>query len=320
MSGFYRRSAITVPKTNATCVTSRSSRIYDFGLASLVLCLTIPCQMAGQVVGEKDARTFVEMTPAQLAKEIPELKHLEVAENQELLPQILKGAGAMVAAFFDTFTSTTCTEHVTSMVATALGASDLHFDNKYNYVAMAAPGLMKARLKEYRSDSNGAPVEIKANTGVVTEGFVNQSVHFHPVYQPDSDFRYLGRQNLDGLRTYVVAFAQKPLKARQTAFVNFLDRQGIVYMQGIAWIDPVKYRILRLRTDIEMPDVHVGLTKETTEILYSEVKFQDGAKTLWLPRAVTVSGQLDKYIFHNQHRYSDYRLFNVQVDEKNQKH
>jgi hypothetical protein len=37
---------------------------------------------------------------------------------------------------------------------------------------------------------------------------------------------------------------------------------------------------------------------------------------LWLPREVTVSGQLDKYIFHNLHRYSDWRLFIVQTGQK----
>ncbi len=259
------------------------------------------------------------MNSAELAREIPELKRLEAADNQDLLPEILKKSGKAVAAFFDSFSSTACTEHVTSMVDTPLHAGELHFDNKYNYVALVAPGAMKARLKEYRTNANGAPAEMMASSGVVTYGFVSQSVHFHPDYQADSDFRYLGRENLEKQQTYVVAFAQDPMKARQTATVNFLDRQGIVYMQGIAWIDPVTFRILRLRTDIERPEVTAGLLKETTEINYSEVTFQGGAKTLWLPRAVTVDGQIDKYVFHNQHRYSDYRLFNVQVDGNNQK-
>jgi len=42
-------------------------------------------------------KTFVDMTPAELAKAIPELKHLELAENQDLLPQILTRTGAKVA-------------------------------------------------------------------------------------------------------------------------------------------------------------------------------------------------------------------------------
>ena len=44
--------------------------------------------------------------------------------------------------------------------------------------------------------------------------------------------------------------------------------------------------------------------------------FKQGGKTLWLPREVTVSGQLNKYMFHNRHSYSDYRLFIVHTEEK----
>jgi hypothetical protein len=49
------------------------------------------------------------------------------------------------------------------------------------------------------------------------------------------------------------------------------------------------------------------------------VTFAQNDKTLWLPREVTVTGQLDKYTFHNQHRYADYRLFIVQVEQKQDK-
>jgi len=37
---------------------------------------------------------------------------------------------------------------------------------------------------------------------------------------------------------------------------------------------------------------------------------------MYLPHEVTVTGQLGQYLFHNQHRYSDYRLFKVAVEEK----
>jgi hypothetical protein len=87
-------------------------------------------------------------------------------------------------------------------------------------------------------------------------------------------------------------------------------------MQGMAWIDPVSFRILRLRTDIQRPELDIGVEKETTEIEYSEVTFQQGGKTLWLPRQVTVSGKLGRDIFRNRHRYSGYRLFLVETNQK----
>jgi hypothetical protein len=119
-----------------------------------------------------------------------------------------------------------------------------------------------------------------------------------------------------GQSTYVVTFAQRPGVARQAGRVAFDDKAGFVFAQGVAWIDPARFRILRLRTDIQQPELNVGLQRETTEVEYSEVTFKQGGKTLWLPREVTVSGQLNQYIFQNQHRYSDYRLFIVQTEEK----
>ena len=274
---------------------------------------------AGRDESPAVSETFVDMTPAELANAVPELKHLEPSESQDLLPQILERAGAAVAAFFDNFSNTACTEHVTSNVDIPLQTGVLHYDNKYNYVALAQPGAMKGRLREYRTDTKGDPVQPDAKTGVVTFGFVALSVHFHPDYQADSRFRYLGRESMEKHDTYVVAFAQRPQVARQTASVQFAGRSGIVYMQGVAWIDPLSFRILRLRTDLQQPETNVGLLKETTQVLYSEVSFTQSDKTLWLPREVNVTGQLKQFLFRNQHRYTDYRVFKVQLEQKQDK-
>jgi len=261
-------------------------------------------------------KTFVDMTPAELANAVPELKPLKPAESQDLLPQILERAGSAVAAFLDNFPNTACTEHVISDVHRALLKGTLHSDNKYNYVALAEAGSVKGRLREYRTDAKG---ELVKPGGVVTFGFVALSVNFHPDYQADSRFRYLGREEMEKQDTYVVAFAQRPKVARQTASVQYLGESGIVYLQGVAWIDPVSFRIARLRTDIQQPESNVGLLKESIQVLYSEVSFAQGNETLWLPREVTVTGQLKEYLFHNQHRYSDYQVFKVQVEQKQDK-
>ncbi len=275
---------------------------------------------SGKAGGDESVpKTFVDMTPADLATAVPELKHLKPAESQDMLPQILQRVGAAVGLFFDNFSDTACTEHVTATVHTQLHTGVLHYDKKYNYVAISQTGSEKWTLSEYRTDTNGEPVKPDAKSGIVTFGFVALPVNFHPDYQADSRFRYLGREEMENQDTYVVAFAQRPKVARQPASVWFLDRKGVVFLQGMAWIDPVSFRIVRLRTDIQQPESNVGLQKETTQVLYSEVSFAQSGKTLWLPREVTVTGQLQEYIFHNLHRYSDYRLFNVQVEQKQAK-
>ena len=204
---------------------------------------------------------------------------------------ILERVGATVADFFDNFSNTTCSEHVISTVDSPYAAErPQHYEGKFNYVALVKPGTDKTRLQEFRTDSKGEPA--KLGGAVVTSGFVSLPAHFHPAYQRDSRFRYLGRELVKGQNTYVVAFAQRPGVARQAGRVTFSDKTGFVFVQGVAWIDPVSFRILRLRTEIQQPELNVGLQRETTEVEYSEVTFKQGGKTLWLPREVTVSGQL----------------------------
>jgi hypothetical protein len=259
-------------------------------------------------------KTFLDLTPAELAKQVLELKHLEPAESQDMLPLILERVGATVVDFFDNFSNTTCTENIISTAETSTLAPKGHYNAKFNYVALVKRGADKTRLQEFRTDSRGEPIQPQG--AIVTEGFVGLLAHFHPTYQPDSRFRYLGREVVKGQSTYVVAFAQQPDVARKASRVEFGLRTEFVFVQGVAWIDPASFRILRLRTDLEQPEPHVGLRSETTEVEYSEVTFKEGGKTLWLPREVTVSGQLKWYTFHNWHRYSDYRLFLVQTEER----
>ncbi len=286
-----------------------------------LLCLPprLLCQVTGYTGVESKSvpETFVDLTPPELAKQVHELKHLTSATSQALLPMILKRVGATVADFFDNFSNTTCSEHISSTVDTVPARLPLQYDGKFNYVALAKPGARKTRLEEFRTDSKSEVGQPKG--GVVTVGFVSLAVHFHPAYQPDSRFRYLGRELVKGKNTYVVAFGQRPGVARQAQRVTFNDKTGFVLMQGVARIDPESFRILRLRTEIQQPELNVGLQKETTEVEYSQVTFKQDRKTLWLPRQVTVSGQLRQYVFSNQHRYSQYRLFTVEAGQKRKK-
>jgi hypothetical protein len=274
-----------------------------------------PAQASGDEL-QKVPKTFVNMSPAEIAKAVPELKRLEPAANQDMLPEILKRTGDAVAAFFDNFPNTTCTEQVTSMADSGFTSSSFHSYAKYNYLALAEAGGANDRLREFRADDKGAPILPDPQHAVVTSGFVAMVEHFHPELQPDSRFLYLGREEMRDKNTYVVAFAQWPGVARRVTRIQYLGEDEIAFLQGIAWIDPETFTILRLRADALLPPGHVANLTESTLILYSEVSFQNGGLKLWLPREVTVTGQLSRYRYRNQHRYSDYRLFKVAVEEK----
>ena len=151
---------------------------------------------------------------------------------------------------------------------------------------------------------------------MLTSGFASASLVFHPAYQPQADFRYLGRQKVNGRDHYVIAFAQQPAKARLNGAFRSGDRTMATFSQGLAWIDPQSYQITRLRTDLLRPLPEVNLQRETTEIVYSEVHFKGTDARFWVPQQVTVSVDWNGKHLRNEHRYSEFKLFRVEANEK----
>lgn len=90
----------------------------------------------------------------------------------------------------------------------------------------------------------------------------------------------------------------------------------MTFSQGLAWIDSETYEIIRVRTDLLAPLLKVKLERTTTEIAYGEVYFKSVGRKLSLPRQVTVTVDWNGKHLLNQHRYSDFELFNVEATDK----
>ena len=108
---------------------------------------------------------------------------------------------------------------------------------------------------------------------------------------------------------YVVAFAQRPEGAQFTAQIYNGGKTTSTAYQGIAWIDPVKFQILQMRTDLLEPCPNVGLLAQTTEVHFAEVHLPTVASPLWLPRSVVVSSLSDGQLVRNLHKYYNYQKF-----------
>jgi len=261
------------------------------------------------------AQSMANWTPAQFVQAIPELRGLEPAANQDELPLILKRVGANVKAFFDTLPDITAHEGI---ILQRLDWADHPIDTMwedFNYLDLSLPAKDGIGLEEYRTNRRGKRVEPKPlQGGFVTRGFTSMLVHFHPMYQPDSTFRYLGRQvTRDGERD-VVYFAQILEKARIREALNTSERSIQILVQGLAWIDPVSYQIVRMRTDVLFPIDDPYLRQETTDSQFAAVRFPGDARPVWLPVDVTVSLGWNRQSFSNEHHYSDFKLFRVATE------
>ncbi len=257
-------------------------------------------------------QSMANWTPAQFIEAMPELHGLEPAASQDELPLILERVGANVRAFFNTLPDITAHEEI---ILQRLDWASRPIDTVregFNYLDLSLPAKDGIGLEEYRTNRRGKRVEPKPlEGGFVTRGFTSMLVHFHPIYQPDSTFRYLGRQVTRDRQSDVVYFAQIPEKARIKEALNTDERSILILVQGLAWIDPVSYQIVRMRTDVLFPLDDPYLRQETTDSQFAAVRFPGDAQPMWLPADVAVTVGWNRQSFLNDHHYSNFKLFRV---------
>ena len=270
-----------------------------------------------QVPQERSAiKGTADWTSADFVKAMPELKGLEPRDGQQELPELLQKVGENVKYFFEAVSGVISHEEITLERLDASGAASDRDVQEFSYRVISRPGTSDFSWEEYRTDAAGKRDEPEPLLdGFVTGGFASTLAQFHPLYQSDSTFRYLGRQLMGGRETDVIFFAQIPGKARVKQSLRTVDESIPILVQGLAWIDPTNYQFLRLRTDLLPAQGDPKLKEATTEFQFVEIRFPESPRVLWLPAEVTVTVNWDDQIFRNRHRYSDYRLFVVKAGE-----
>jgi tetratricopeptide (TPR) repeat protein len=267
----------------------------------------------------KQANPVTTQSTEDLIKALPELQGLEAAADQSQLEEILKRTGEGVDTFFKSFPNTSSVEQVHQERLAKDGKVQVSLDQEFLYLMLARAENTGLGIEEHRSTTEGLNTSLAGlKKGLMlTSGFTSVSYVFHPLNRGGSDFRYLGKQTLDGHTAHVIAFAQKPETTKMiTRFISD-DGNAVILIHGLAWVDIETFQILRLRTDLLHPAPNVRLQKQTTEILFQQVAFDGTASQLWLPQEVNVTVDWRGRLHRNQHRYSDFKLFNIETREEN---
>jgi len=247
-----------------------------------------------------------------------DLEGLEPASDQKPLESILKAVGQQVAESFAKLPNTSSLEEIHQEKLVHKQKVGATLDQKFRYLCFTPDEDFGPGFDEYRADSVGvqaAPQGLQDGF-MLTSGFASAALVFHPMYQPQADFHYLGRQRLNGRDTYLVAFAQQPAKARLSGTFKSGGVSLTTFTQGLAWIDSHSHQIIRLRTDLLRPLPEVNLEGQTTEIAYGEVHFKGITEGFWVPKEVTVSVDWNGKHLRNEHRYSEFKIFNVEATER----
>jgi len=264
------------------------------------------------------APSVVDLPIAEIVREVPELKNLQPAPSQDLLASILQRVGANVATLFNNFPNVDSREQVIEERQAPAGPEKYQNSENFRYLALPSPDRRRVTLEEYRTDFKGRLVKPSGlHSGfLITEGFVSTPLDFHPLYQLDSTFRYLGQEVIEKRSTYVVAFVQKPSSQQRAAFAVYDAKPVATLTQGLAWIDAATNQIIRMWTGLLTPVPEINLKSQTTRIKFGEVHFQSMDSGLWLPREVEVETKFSDAYFRNFHFYSQFKLFTVQTQTR----
>jgi len=247
-----------------------------------------------------------------------DIQGLEAATDQAQLDPILSAVGKTVEESFVNFPNTSSLEQIHQEKLQRKQKTPDTLDQKFRYLCFAPVLSWGPGFDEYRTDLLGRrkTPEGLADGFMLTSGFASAALVFHPQYQSQAEFRFLGRQKINGRDTYLVAYAQRPAKALLTGAFKSGDNSVTTFSQGLAWIDSETYQITRLRSDLLKPVQELNLQRETTEIAYGEVHFKDKAAVFWVPQQVTVTVDWSSKHLRNEHRYSDFKLFHVDANER----
>jgi len=233
------------------------------------------------------------------------------------LEEFLKRVGSNVEQTFRDLANTAASEVIRQTQLDRSGKPRTARSMECNYVFAHRNVNGHVDMEEYRGNREGRPLSPGKTEGgfMVTSGFVSSMMIFHPEFQARTTYRFLGSQPLAGQSTYVIGFAQKPESASPMGrFILTLGNVTPLYLQGIAWISP-DHRVLRLRTDLLRPVPNINLSRETSEIDYRPYHFLTSPTTFWLPNRVTVSVEWGRKRLRNEHIFSKFQLFNVEVHE-----
>jgi len=267
-------------------------------------------------------QSIITQPVAELVKAVPNLASLDTSippAGQEL-SAILQRVGANIEKFFRDFSTTAALEVIRQARLDSKGKSNSVRRVEMYYVFLQKKIKGQPLLEEYRGTGDGRLLQIGGleDGYMVTSGFASSLVVFHPFFQSGMEYRYLGRQEMAGRPVHVVGFAQRPEASRGIGIFRSTHRKGtaVVYVQGVAWISADQFQVLRLRTDLLQPLKDVELHRQTSEIDYRPYHFMASPKTFFLPSRVTVSIQWGRRRLRNEHIFSRFWLFDVEIESE----
>jgi len=239
-----------------------------------------------------------------------------VASNAAGAPQpsdLLVQLGKNAAAFWDNFSAVTCTESVIQRKLEPTGKEIVRKKSDYDYLILLQLAGDELMVEESRILQGKAPKE-SDRALLSTNGFSTLLLVFHPLFQASFDFEPLTEEVVAGKSMWRLQFRHRDGQ-RSPSVLQLRAREYPIGWQGIAWIDPSSFAIVRIQAQLKVPMEDVGLQTLSSDVSYIAVPMK-GAADAWLPKTAMIEAATKRQRWHNVHEFTHYRQFNVDTDSK----
>jgi len=280
-----------------------------------------PFGSASTALGAQEATTYLNFPIQRLKAAVPALGGIKYDDRQDQLPAILNRVAQHIADVLPRLPDLISRENVYHFQSTAGAdspgglAATQPWGRQYRYLLQCQRNRDgSTSISESRIDGAGKPIqEAGGFTSLQGYGFGYQWLFLSAANQPEFRFRYLGRQEKGGRKTFVVAFAQNPGKVTAPAYFQAEGKRAPFYYQGVLWVDQSSFDIVALRTDLLAPLQQVLLKQLTTELTFRSVRIRGYDAVFWLPSEVDISSDQGHGPSEESHRYSNYHLFHAEA-------
>ncbi len=227
---------------------------------------------------------------------------------------VLDRATRQVTTFLDQVSDVKCTEQVTQEKLNGSGRPEYTEHATYDYLVLLSGGDDQLQLNESR-----IPTRLDSNTKnlplLISNGLSTLFLIFHPFYRSSFRFEAAGEDEIGGEHFLRVHFRHIE-GSRTPAALAVRGREYPLDLDGIAWIDSTSGSIGRIETSLQNDMRDVGLRRLAVQVEYSTIHLPGWPQEFRFPVLASVDVETLRQHWRNVHRFSDYKRFMVDTEEK----
>jgi hypothetical protein len=225
---------------------------------------------------------------------------------------LLDNVSREVSSYLEQISDVRCTEHVLQMKLDAKGHTEYHEDATYDYLVLLDGSGDRMLFNESRLPQGLHHPTPKNVPMLITNGFSDLFLIFHPYYRNSFIFSRQPDEVLDGQHMFVFTFQHIP-GMRTPAAIAVRGRQFPLELGGRAWIDATTGMVARIEAHVSKDMTDVGLRSMDTDVYYAPVQLPGWPQPYRFPSKASVEVQTLRQRWRNVHQFTNYQRFTVET-------